>query len=277
MRAERPSPGWSARLAARLIRASLLVDRGAALFDRVRSRLVSGLASDAVLDAYNGLAFGESQAYQPESHAFRADWFPWERLALERWFPRAPARVLVGGAGGGRETLQLLDGGYDVVAFEPVVTLAHALGARLASNPAVRVLTGRYEALPALGTLDGQRVSLAELGPFAAGIMGWTSVAHVRSDADRVAAVRRFGAHVEGPILVSVYPPMWRPSPGREVTRWLDADGAVFSPGLGRIQTFDAASFRSLLTRAGMDILQLDTESRIDNWPHAIVRAPGKS
>jgi hypothetical protein len=101
--------------------------------------------------------------------------------------------------------------------------------------------------------------------------MGWSSVAHVRRDEERVEAVRAFVRLVRGPVLVSVYPELWAPG-GRRLDRWLAADGAVFSPGLGRVQTYDEARFRDLLERADVEILAIDTGARIDNWPHAVVR-----
>ncbi|HEX7084819.1 MAG TPA: class I SAM-dependent methyltransferase [Vicinamibacterales bacterium] len=264
-----PKPSAASRAVARALRASLLVDRAAVWFDRLRSKLVVTLASDAVLDAYNAIAYGSSASYNPETDAFRRDWFPWERSALDAWFPAAPARVLVGGAGGGREALLLAQAGYEVTAFEPVLPLVRAFAD--AARGTCQVFVGRYETLPAVIRLDGTAAELAG-DSFDAGIMGWGSVAHVRRDEARVEAVRAFARLVRGPVLVSVYPELWRPGKGR-LDRWLSTDGAVFSPGLGRVQTYDEARLRDLLERAGVEILAIDTSSRIDNWPHAVVRA----
>src|SRR5512142_2340602 len=106
------------RFGARLIRATLLVDRIYLLFDRVRGHIVPRLASDEVVAAYNDLAYGQTQAYRADSSAFRRGLFGWEKEAIARFFPAAPARVLVGGAGGGREVFALAEMGYEVVAFE---------------------------------------------------------------------------------------------------------------------------------------------------------------
>lgn len=265
------SPGPGARLAARALRASLIVDRAAGLFDRVRSRLVCALATDGVLDAYNALAYGAASRYRPGASGVQAEWFVWERAAVNRWFPGAPARVLVGGAGGGREVRQLLAAGYQVVAFDPVVSLTEGLAAQ--QWPGLRVCAGRYETLPALVEYPGgQAVDLGDLGPFDAAIMGWGSLAHVRHDRDRLAAIRALCAAIDGPLLLSVYPPLWTATAGRMASQWLRADGAVFSPGLGRVQTFTDAQLADLLVRADVEVLALDAESRPDNWPHAVVR-----
>jgi hypothetical protein len=264
-------PGPLARLAARALKASLLVDRAAGLFDRFRSRLVCLLASDQVLDAYNTIAYGAGSRYQPAADGDHAEWFSWERAAVETWFPKAPAKVLIGGAGGGREARQLLKLGYQVIAFEPVAALAGGLAAQRWQG--LQVFEGRYETLPDLTEIDGGRAPrLEDLGPFDAAIMGWGSLAHVRRADDRVSAIRSLVAVVSGPILLSVYPPLWSPTPGRAFSQWLYGEGAVFSPGLGRVQTFTDAQFRELLSDAQVEVLACDPQSRPDNWPHAIVR-----
>jgi hypothetical protein len=56
------------------------------------------------------------------------------------------------------------------------------------------------------------------------------------------------------------------------LSRWLYGDGAMFLPGIGRVQTFDEAALRDLIARAGLEILFLDMSPSIDNWPHAVVR-----
>jgi hypothetical protein len=266
------------RALARLIESSLIVDRGAALFDRLRSRLVCSLASDRILEAYNALAFGSSPAYQPGHRDFRAEWFPWERRAVDTYFPPVPTRVLVGGAGGGREAYRLAERGYEVIAFDPVQTLVDAMPEAGTGPGHVTACVGSYERLPVLRSRDGQTVSLADLPPFGAGICGWASIAHVRTHAGRVAALRHMGALVDGPILLSVYVTPWRRSAKKGlaggVSRWLYGDGAMFLPGIGRVQTFDEAGLRELISRAGLEVLYLDASPAVENWPHAVVRRP---
>src|SRR5687767_14651727 len=45
--------------------------------------------------------------------------FDWEEQVVREHFPPPPARVVVTGAGAGREVLALLRLGYDAVGFEP--------------------------------------------------------------------------------------------------------------------------------------------------------------
>jgi hypothetical protein len=264
------------RALARLIDRSRLVDRGAVLFDRLRSRVVCAWAADRVLDAYNALAYGSSPAYQAGRSGFRTELFPWERRAVDVYFPPPPVRVLVGGSGGGREALRLAARGYEVIAFDPVQALVDATPTTGAGPGHVVACVGSYETLPILRSAEGEQVSLEERRPFSAGICGWASVAHVRTDAGRVAALRAMAALVDGPMLLSVYAPTWQPSAEAGirggVSRWLYGDGAMFLPGIGWVQTFDDAALRDLIARADLEILFLDTSAAIDNWPHAVVR-----
>jgi hypothetical protein len=267
------------RALARLLRTSLVVDRGAVLFDRLRSRLVCALASDGVLEAYNTLAYSGSGAYQPRHLAFRSDWFPWEGRAVDSYFPAPPGRVLVGGAGGGREALQLVSRGYEVVAFDPARALVIELTSAETEAGRLTAYVGSYETLPRLQSVgDEIDVTLDALDRFDAAICGWGSLAHVRTDVDRVSALRRIAAQVDGPMLISVYSPIWQPSHARGIrgaaSRWLYGDGATFLPAIGRVQTFDEASLRDLIARAGLEIVFLSTSPAVDNWPHAVVRRP---
>lgn len=270
------TPRAADRALARLIQGSLVVDRTAVIFDRLRSRLVCSIAPDRVLAAYNALVYGSSPSYVPGHSGFRADWFPWERRAVDKYFPAAPARVLVGGSGGGREVLQLAARGYEVIAFDPVRTLIEAMPPPGSGPGHITACVGSYEALPVAESREGAPLSLDELRPFGAAICGWASVAHVRTDAGRLAALRAMAALVDGPMLVSVYAPTWQPSSTRGIrggmSRWLYGDGAMFMPGIGQVQTFDEVALRDLIARAGLEILFLDTSSAIDNWPHAVVR-----
>jgi hypothetical protein len=64
------------------------------------------------LDAYNALAYGHRRPTSQAAKAFRDELFPWECAPFDVFFPSPPARVLIGGAGGGREALQLAARGY---------------------------------------------------------------------------------------------------------------------------------------------------------------------
>ena len=60
--------------------------------------------------------------------------FEWEQEAVRAHFPPPPARVVVTGAGAGREVLGLLSLGYDAVGYEPSAPLRDAGDALLDSQ-----------------------------------------------------------------------------------------------------------------------------------------------
>lgn len=128
--------------------------------------------------------------------------FAWEDAWLDRRLPRAPARVLVGAAGAGREARALLDRGLDVVALEP----SAALAALCRERTKARVIEARYEDI----LLAGER--------FEAVLLGLGSLSHVL---DPGARRRLMAALAEacpaGPILVSALaaPARARREPGR--------------------------------------------------------------
>ena len=67
-----------ARLAARAIRATSLVDSAYRRFDALRSALVARFAPDTVLDAFNDLTYGASAVYRPDAANYRSELFNWE-------------------------------------------------------------------------------------------------------------------------------------------------------------------------------------------------------
>ena len=238
----------AARIAARLVHASWIGDRAYHALDRVRARLVLALGSDAFFDAYNDVAYSRDSTYRATAPQFRRGLFPWERRVVRDFFPPPPARVLVGAAGGGRESLALAELGYQVTAFEPVAALAESLQAAR-GDAAVEVLVGRYDELPDLLPAGGaSRVNLSARAPFPAAILGWYSFSHGRSDARRVDALRRVAALTDGPIVVSYFP---RPP---------HATGSAdqFSVQIGHYREIPESEMRRFAGEAGLEILQLD-------------------
>ena len=73
--------------------------------------------------------------------------FEWE----EKWFssdlPPPPARILLGGAGSGREIRHLARHEYRIVAFDPVHSFVRHGRSRLQSDQCEAFLTGSFEDL----------------------------------------------------------------------------------------------------------------------------------
>jgi len=107
--------------------------------------------------------------------------FEWEAEWFARRLPKAPAAILVGGAGFGREAAALSRSGYQVDALEPSLRAAR----HCRSLTQGEVVVARYEDLskavldagvgPA-GQLAGRR--------YAAVILGWGSLAHLFEPAE---------------------------------------------------------------------------------------------
>jgi hypothetical protein len=269
--------GGRADLGLRLILATRILDRAYARLDRVRSLAVLSLAPDATLDRFNDWAYSQSNAYRRGSSGFRRGLFPWEEDVVRRFFPKPPARVLVGGAGSGREPVALAALGYDVVAFEPVTTLAGAANATDETG-AVHWYRAGYEDLPALASVEGgPSARLPDLRPFDVAILGWGSFSHLRNDASRVAALRAFADVTLGPILASfIAVKSSRAARARRITRRLLArrgrqPGDHFSIQMGFRHPVSEDEVAALAKDAGLDVLELKFGSGETLAPYVVL------
>ena len=149
----------------------------------------------------------------------------WEQSWLSRRLPAAPARILVGACGAGRELLALTTAGYAVDAFEPAPTLFQL--ARTRTTDRARVYSFRYEDLSA-AVLDGARNAAAQLAGqrYDAVLLGWGSLAHVLDEADRLRLMRALDRLCPGgPLLASF---------------WCD-DARIGTPAVGRAERYATA------------------------------------
>jgi SAM-dependent methyltransferase len=254
----------------------MLLDRAYTLFDRARSRVVVALASDAVLDAYNDLTYGASRVYDAGEAAFRSELFNWEAEMVAKVLPPPPGRILIGGAGGGREAFALAEKGYAVTAFEPSVVLARSMAEKARSlGAAVESCVGRYEQLPRLErTDDGRSLDLRTGPPFDASILGWASYSHVRSRAERVATLRAFAEVTKGPVVFSFY--LYRvPRGGGRRGRLariadrigLAVDTSRFTPFIGFYHLSAPDELRSELADAGLIVSDSSWDDSDGRWP----------
>lgn len=266
-----------ARFLARLIRGSAVVDRGAQRFDQLRSLLVLAFASDRLLHQYNELAFSGTSAFRPDSAGFREGLFHWEQSLVERFLPAAPADVLVGGAGGGREPFALAAMGYRVVAFDPARPLVAMMRARAAREfpDAIEAYDGIYADLPMLrGPSPAEAIDLRLRSPFQAGVLGWASFSHLTGDDERVAALAAMAALVNGPLVVSYFAA--NAAPGGHGGGILGAlrrrahrrGRAIFAPAIGFARLLEEGEIEQFAARAG---LAVQFEDALNAWPHAVL------
>lgn len=262
MKTDKDSRGQ--RWLARAVWATRAIDRLYGKFNGLRSRMVLRLGSDTFYDAFNEVSYAGQPSYQPGSETFQTELFPWERRVIETQFPKPPATVIIGGVGGGREALALERRGYRVTAFEPAAALVTALHHSLNGRQTIEVLRGRYQDLPVLRSANGSAsaVDLRPRAPFDAGIFGWASFSHIRSDAERVEALRQMGALTAGPILLSYYSYM-------NDRAALSTSSGSFAMQVGFFRQFTEADVRAFVAEAGLDVVLLKHD---DGWPCAVVR-----
>lgn len=172
----------------RLLAATRWVDRGFRAFERLREEAVLGLVGDELLQSYCEHIYGVRDKYRADRTP-QGELLEWEAELIARFVPPAPARVLVGGAGGGREALALAAAGHEVVAFDPAEPLAWSMG-HVAGERGLPLTAyvGRYQDLwsPRGAAERVPALPLATaLGRFDAFLLGWGSLSHVLGVAER--------------------------------------------------------------------------------------------
>lgn len=263
-------------LGLRAINWSRAIERMYRRLDALRSLAVLAFASEKTLDAFNAVAYGGAERYDPNSEAYVSSLYPWEEMAIERHFPPPPARILVGGAGAGREPIALAQRGYRVVAFEPVARLVKAMPtAAAAAEVTVTTFRGSYRQLPHLEPVgDADEASL--MSDFDASVVGWGSISHLYTERDRVAALESMASLTKGPILVSFTATRPDgPPPASRLRKWLlDRRGRHpadrFSISMGFQHPVNEEEVRDLAAAAGLEVTALEF-SHTALAPHAVL------
>ncbi len=141
--------------------------------------------------------------YERAYRASERDLYEWERALFADLWPR-PARLLVGGAGDGREAIALERAGHHVDAFEPVASIARRCRSRLGLGETVAC---SYEAL-AEAVLDGASNDASAIAArrYDGVVLGWGSFMHVLTARDRERTLRACDALcARGPIVASFW------------------------------------------------------------------------
>jgi len=154
----------------------------------LRDEVLVAFVAPELRDAVTAAAYSRDETYLPAGATFEQGLFAWESALLER--PELPrrGRVLLAGAGGGREAKVLADRGYEVLAFEPVERYCTACIEALGDRRNLQVVCASYDDLLDLarnrsGPLAGYR------GPFDLIWLGWGSFAHVTVAEDQTAVL----------------------------------------------------------------------------------------
>jgi len=237
---------------------------------------LSGLALGALtveeLESYTVAVYDRLGEYTPDQGVRDCE-KEWWASAL----PPPPCRLLVGGAGSGREVRFLSQLGYRCVAFDPARSFVQKGKELVDSGECVAFLVGGYDTLtvgPASAS-DSVGSFLRDLGPFDAALCGWGSICHLASAEGRVGALRALGTLCpSGPLLLSFPVRGFGPqfSPGRaSLLGWrlgaaltLNRGGAQTDPRSdlftwrgGFTHYFDLDLFRRECARADYEIVRL--------------------
>jgi len=207
---------------------------------------------------------------------------PWEARWFARDLPPPPARVLVGGAGSGREVRHLHSLGYEVVAFEPAPAFVRRALA-LDETAQRAFVQGSYEDL-----VDQSRPRHADLNrdlerfaPYDAALVGWGSFSHVPDPEVRYRLLARLRALCpRGPILASFFMRFEPDLPeGGRMERWARQLAAELRRRMGREprarQQGDIliiqAGYAHMFLAEELDDLAARIDARLapaDGWPH---------
>ena len=200
---------------------------------------------------------------------------PWEVEAFEAFPERS--RLLVGGAGLGREVRALVERGHEVVAFEPSRTLVEAAGPAL-SNAAMLVQGSYRDLVEGTAGRVGPLRSLAGGRRFGGVLLGWGSFTHVLEDDERIALLRACRALTdEGPIVVSFWLD-WPEERGRlrlALRRSLramgghSADRLRFLPHAGFVRGTSLEDLKRLVDASELRIAHFSPTP----YPHAVLAA----
>jgi hypothetical protein len=203
--------------------------------------------------------------------------FPWERAWWAADLPPAPATLLVGGAGAGREVQALSEAGYAIWAWDPVPAAAAALSRRLGPENAACARHEDTDRWPGPPRVD-------------AVLFGWGSLTHVLDAEARARVIAAADARTDGPILASVWtreafpPPTGRAAAlgarvGGIVGRLRgiapdeDADALGYAPWCGFGHRFEPRELEALGRTVGRS-----TDFRAGPYPHVTWRrAPRRS
>lgn len=265
-------------------RALLLADRAALSAARVaallRTELLLAGADAATREAITAAVFSAEDTYAPGGPTYEQGLFAWERAALAHASVPARGRVLLGGAGGGRELRALAAMGYEVVAFEPADGLIDALAA-VAREVGATALQGSYRDLTRAAARSGPLAALSGTR-FDLVVLGWASFAHLTDEGDRRALFSTLRAlATDAPVLLSYLgpddDPRWNGrvaalrAPVRAALYALSGrrvrEGEGFEPGAGFYRRSTPDEVESLAREAGYAVALHEREP----YPHAIL------
>lgn len=223
-----------------------------------------GIVDKEVFCEINLKDYDRKSSYQTEEHNLQGLWH-WEEKVIAKYL-QPTQKVLLAGAGGGREVLALHALGYQVDAFEchpGLVSFANQLLAK--QGVPVRVMQAEPDQCPELaGEYDGA-------------IIGWGAYTHIQNSSARIQFLRQLRARLRpgSPLILSFWHRRGGPRPHAvkkavaNAIRWLRGMAAVevgdgFYPFFAH--SFNEEEIRAELADAGF---QMDFYTTRD-YGHAV-------
>ena len=248
------------------LRAALAVQRVVASLARWIDMLIGEAAVARVPPSRRDLVttaiYDRHMAYAPGGGQFRRGLHDWEEAAIAQ-APFPPrGRLLVGGAGGGREAIALAERGYEVLAFDPSPRLIGQARAAVPPGSTCRFVLASYtDLVDAVERRTGPLAdALTGFDPDAT-VIGWGSFAHLWNVEHRAALFRAIRALAPAaPLLVSWHGAMPPPSRvqralrGRVFRRAATDDAVVFNVHAGYLAGMSEEDLRRLAAATGYRI-----------------------
>ena len=271
------------------IRLVLAADRGASAAARamsaLRDELLLAWVPPASRPRITESLYAIQGSYAPGGRTYEQGLFEWEAAALAHPCVPRGGRVLVGGAGGGREIAALRERGYEIVGFDPCEPLVRGAQARFATDAGVSIVPGSYEDFVHGSEEHALSRALAR-GPFDLIVLGWGSFSYVGSRSEAEALLRAVRALApSAPVLLSFL----RPALGAPIVAGMrgrlrrlfarlgapgrPAAGDAFTPWAGFYRAVAMDEIRTLADAAGYEIAVL----REDWYAHALLVPEARS
>ncbi len=159
-------------------------------FDRL-DRLLSGVAM-SVLD-HDQWTELTAHIYSARGDYKKEGLFNWEKKWFKESLPPSPGRILVGGAGTGREVTHLIKMGYQVVAFDPARSFVSNTKKLQGQSSCLAFVQGSYEDIINQGSNTASRLMYTILAhaPYDAVLFGWGSYTHIALESVRVGVLEK--------------------------------------------------------------------------------------
>lgn len=182
-----------AKFIARLSHSSLeFIKKTYNLMDAVLSGIWLGVMSEKSLDIYDEMHYNNSEKYTDDNYNL-SGLFEWEKERIEKYFLKSK-KVLLLGAGGGRETVALFRMGYNVDSFECNMGLVEY------GNIFLKKYTKDYK----IKYLQKDSVP-SVIMKYDGIIIGWGAYSHIRGFEKRIAFLKKLQPFLnkDAPLMIS--------------------------------------------------------------------------